>query len=147
MEFLELKSISERYLELVNPTTPEKLLRAGRVAGMREGSRVIDFGSGYGEALILWAATFGISGLGIDIRPAACERAQRKITAQGLEDRIEIVCADAAGYPVEPHTYDVASCMGATFIWRGGFSVTPGGRYAFRRRSRNLDLTMPVSTA
>jgi len=41
MEFLELKNISERYLEIANPTTPEKLLRAGRVAGMRDGGRVM----------------------------------------------------------------------------------------------------------
>ena len=77
MEFFELKNISERYLELVNPSTPEKIVLAGRVAGMGEGGRVIDFGSGYGEALILWAREFGISGLGIDIRPAACARARR----------------------------------------------------------------------
>jgi SAM-dependent methyltransferase len=121
MEFLELKNISERYLELVNPTTPEKLLRAGRVAGMRDGSRVIDFGSGYGEALALWASSLGIAGLGIDIRPAACERARMKIKAHGLEGQIEIVCANAAEHPVEPRAFDVASCVGATFIWSGGF--------------------------
>jgi len=53
MEFLELKNISERSLEIANPTAPEKLLRAGRVGEMREGGRVIDFGSGYGEALTI----------------------------------------------------------------------------------------------
>jgi SAM-dependent methyltransferase len=121
MEFLELKNISERYLELVNPTTPEKILVAGRIAGMREGGSVIDFGCGYGEALILWAREFGISGVGIDIRPAACERARKKITAEGLGDRIEVVCGRGAEFPLEAHSYDVASCIGATFVWKGGF--------------------------
>ncbi|KPL16105.1 MAG: hypothetical protein AMJ93_16075 [Anaerolineae bacterium SM23_84] len=137
MEFFELKNISERYLELVNPSTPEKIVLAGRVAGMGEGGRVIDFGSGYGEALILWAREFGISGLGIDIRPAACERARKKISAQGLGDRIEIVCGRGTEYLFEPHSYDVASCLGATFVWKGGFqeavramrrAITPRGR-------------------
>jgi SAM-dependent methyltransferase len=137
MEFLELKNISERYLELVNPSTPEKILVAGRVAGMRQGGRVIDFGCGYGEALVLWAREFGISGVGIDIRPAACERARRKITAQGLGDRLEIVCGPGAEYAFTAHSYDVASCLGATFIWRGGFqeavramrrAIMPSGR-------------------
>ncbi len=121
MEFFELKNISERYLELVNPITPEKILVAGRVAGMSEGGRVIDFGCGYGEALILWASEFGISGVGIDIRPAACERARDKIRAQGPSDRIDIVCGHGAEYLFEAHSYDVASCLGATFIWKGGF--------------------------
>jgi SAM-dependent methyltransferase len=137
MEFLELKNISERYLELVNPSTPEKVLIAGCVAGMRTGSRVIDFGSGYAEALILWAREFGTSGLGIDIRPAACERARNKIEAQGLGGQIEIACGNAAKYRFEPRSYDVASCLGATFIWKGGFqealremqrALTSGGR-------------------
>jgi SAM-dependent methyltransferase len=137
MEFLELKDISERHLELVNPTTPEKVLTAGRVAGMTEGGRVIDFGSGYAEALMLWSKAFGISGLGIDIRPAACERARNKVEAQGLGGKIEIVCGKAAEYRFDPHSYDVASCLGATFIWEGGFqealyemqrALAPGGR-------------------
>ncbi len=137
MEFLELKNISERYLDLVNPTTPEKILTAGRVAGMKKGCRVIDFGCGYAEPLILWAKEFGISGIGIDIRPAACERARAKIKSQGLESQIEIACGNAAEYSFEPRSYDFATCIGATFCWNGGFqeavremqrAIKPGGR-------------------
>jgi SAM-dependent methyltransferase len=104
---------------------------------MREGGRVIDFGSGYAEALVLWAKEFGISGLGIDIRPAACERARKKIQALGFGGQIEIVCGNAAKYRFEPQSYDVACCVGATFIWEGGFpdavgvmrrAITPAGR-------------------
>jgi SAM-dependent methyltransferase len=119
MKFLELKDISERYLELVNPTSPEKVLTVGRVLGLRPGSRVIDFGSGYGELLALWAQHFGISGLGIDVRAKACERAKAKMRERGLADRIEIVCGNAAEYAFEPHAFDVAACLGASFIWDG----------------------------
>jgi len=148
MESLELYDIAERYLELVNPTTPEKIVAVGRLASMREGQRVIDFGCGYGEPLSLWAQAYGISGLGIDIRPAACRRAQEKMAAQGLSQRIEIVCASAAQYPKELFHYDVAACIGATFIWPGGFrealgamqrALAPGGSLivgeAYWRRS------------
>ena len=121
MEYLELKNISERYLALVNPIAPEKILKAGRVAGMKKDGRIIDFGSGYGEPLILWAEAFGIAGLGIDIRPAACEKARSKIATQGLDDQLTIVCGHAAEYTFEPQSYDVATCIGATFIWKGGF--------------------------
>ncbi len=137
MEFLELKNISERYLELLNPTTPEKLLMAGQVAGMQKGSRVIDYGCGYAAELILWAKAFGISGVGIDIRPAACERARAKIKEEGLIGQLEIACGNASEYPVEPHSYDFAACIGATFCWPGDFqeavramrqAVKPDGR-------------------
>jgi len=121
MDFFDLVNISERYLELVNPTTPEKLLIAGRVAGMRKGSRVVDFGSGFGEGLSLWAKAFGITGLGIDIRPAACDRARAKMKAQGLAEQIAIACGKAAEYPLESQSWDIAACIGATFCWQGGF--------------------------
>lgn len=95
---LEMRNIAERYLELVNPTTPEKVIHIGRVAGMKEGARVIDFGCGYGEALILWAQAFGVFGIGIDIRPHACARATGKVHRANLNDRIQIVCGDAREY-------------------------------------------------
>ena len=119
MEFLNLKNISERYMELVNPTSPQKVLTIGQMAGLKEGSRVIDFGCGYGQVLALWAQQFGISGIGIDIREHACARARQKMAERGLADRIEIVCGNAAEYRFEKHAFDVAACIGATFIWDG----------------------------
>jgi len=119
MKFLELKDISERGMELLNPVSAEKVLKIGEIATGGKPSRVIDFGSGTGEVLALWAEHFGIRGVGIDLRPAACERARQKMAQRGLSDRIEIVCLDAAEYRFEPHAYDVAACIGATFIWDG----------------------------
>jgi ubiquinone/menaquinone biosynthesis C-methylase UbiE len=78
---------------------------------------VIDFGTGFAEPLILWAERFGISGVGIDVRSYACERAKKKIAVRGLSDRIEIVCGDAGKYVYPPHSFDLAACIGATFIW------------------------------
>ena len=45
MEFLDLKDISERYMELINPTSTEKIISIGRHAGLGAGQRVIDFGT------------------------------------------------------------------------------------------------------
>lgn len=136
MQFFDLVDISERYMELINPSTPEKILTIGRACGMRPGTRVIEFGAGYGEPLVLWAERYGISGVGVEVRPNACERARRKIADRGLGDRLEIVCQDGAAYRFEPGAYDVAACVGASFIW-GGFqpaiqamrpAARPGGR-------------------
>ena len=117
MKFLDLKDIAEQFMELANPTSPEKLTKAAQIAGMKAGDKIIDFGCGYAEPLVLWAERFGISGLGIDVRPKACERAVKKIANKGLSDRLSIECADAAGYIFTPQTYDLATCIGATFIW------------------------------
>jgi SAM-dependent methyltransferase len=125
MNFFELKDISECSMELINPSTPEKVLAVGAALGLAEGSRVIDFGCGFGEVLALWGAHFGISGVGIDIRSYACERARAKLAARGLSERISIVCASAADYSFERSTFDVAACIGATFIW-GGFRQAIG---------------------
>jgi len=117
MKFQDLKDISEQFMELVNPTSPEKIIKVGQIAGLKAGDKLIDFGCGFAEPLVLWAERFGISGVGIDIRPYACKRAEKKIAAKGLAERLKIVCGDAAGYKITPHSFDLAACIGATFIW------------------------------
>lgn len=120
MNFLELKDIAERDIELVNPTSPEKILLAGKFAGLGPGKSVLDFGCGYGEPLALWAREYGISGTGIDIRENACRRAREKVKRLGLSERIQIVQGKGADYRFEPHSVHLAACIGASFIW-GGF--------------------------
>ena len=138
MEFFELVNIAERYMELINPSTPDKILAVGRALGLRPDSRVVDFGCGFGEALALWGQQYGSRGVGVDIRPYACERARQKLAARGLADRIEIVCAAGAEYRFETGAFDAAACIGASFIW-GGYrpalqamkeAVHAGGRLA-----------------
>ncbi|UCD08762.1 MAG: methyltransferase domain-containing protein, partial [Dehalococcoidales bacterium] len=67
MEFFELMDISHKYLEILNPSSHEKILAVGDVLNLNANSRVIDFGCGKGELLTLWAEKFGISGTGVDI--------------------------------------------------------------------------------
>ena len=123
MNFFDLVNISEKYMELVNPMTPEKILKIGRYLDLKEGSRIIEFGCGYGEILLLWSQICKISAIGIDIREAVCERAKKKILKKGLSDNIEIVCTSGSEYEFEKGTFDVAANIGATFIW-GGFRNT-----------------------
>ncbi len=117
MNFFDLVNISEKSIEIINPSSERKILRAGEMAGMQNGRRVIDFGSGYASALVLWANAFGISGVGIDIREAACERARRKIALSNLTDRLEIVCGKGSEYKFESGSFHVAAAIGTSFIW------------------------------
>jgi cyclopropane fatty-acyl-phospholipid synthase-like methyltransferase len=136
MNFLELKDISERYIELINPFSTSKALEIGNVLDLNSSDRIIDFGCGNGEWLCLWGGTFGISGVGIELRKHACDRAKRKIQIKGLAERIEIICGDASEFPIPKNEFTIASCVGATFIW-GGYlpsictmksAIQPGGR-------------------
>jgi len=136
MEWYELYDLAERYLELINPTSTRKIIDAGKHIGFRPGDRIIDFGCGYAEPLVLWAEHFGIGGVGIDFRPRAVERARKKISDRGFSDRIEIVEGKGAEYEFEKNSFDVAVCLGASFIWNGfrptlkalKTAVKPGGK-------------------
>jgi len=110
-------------MELLNPSTTEKIIKLGQMLRLKEGSRIIDFGCGCAEPLALWAEKFGIVGTGIDISEDFCDRARKKLTARGLSDRIEIVCCGGADYVFEKDAFDAATCIGATFIF-GGYRET-----------------------
>lgn len=117
MDFFELKNISDRFIDLINPSSPEKMIKIGEILRLQPESQVIDFGCGFGEVLALWGEHFGISGVGIDIREYACQRARQRISKTNLDERIEIICANAAKYSIDQYASDVAICTGASFIW------------------------------
>src|SRR4030043_2142400 len=123
MEFLDIMSISHRYMEILNPSTSEKIIKLGRLLKLKKGNRVIDFGCGCAGPLTLWAEEFGITGVGIDISEDFCDRARKKLAARGLSDQIDIVCSPATDYVFEEGAFDAATCIGATFIW-GGYKKT-----------------------
>jgi ubiquinone/menaquinone biosynthesis C-methylase UbiE len=123
MEFFDLMSISHRYMETLDPTTPEKIIKLGKLLKLKKGSRVIDFGCGCAEPLTIWAEEFGITGIGIDISKDFCDRAREKLSKEGLSDQIKIVCAPAGDYAFEEGAFDAATCIGATFAF-GGFQQT-----------------------
>ena len=113
MDAERLTGIAQGRLEIMNPTTPDKVCAMGRLAGLGEGSRVIEFGSGNGTILALWEEAFGISGTGIELREEACLTA-REICGSG----INIICADASEFRAEEE-YDLAACIGSSHIWGG----------------------------
>lgn len=134
MDYFELVEISTRHLQLNSPAAPEKIWSIGHYLGLDKSKRVIDFGCGYGRVLELWGKDFGVSGLGIDIHAYMCQQATKRIAKAGLSEQIEVVCANPSEYEFPEQAYDVASCLGATFIW-GGFSKA----LTLMRRSIRMD--------
>ncbi|MCK5125372.1 MAG: class I SAM-dependent methyltransferase [candidate division Zixibacteria bacterium] len=119
MHWLEFYNIAERHQDLINPTSEEKITKLGEKMKMNDSTRIIDFGCGCGLPLILWAKQFGISGIGIEFRERSLNRAKELVAESRLENKIELVRADASKYKFEPGGFDIASCMGASFIWEG----------------------------
>lgn len=70
---------------------------------------VVELGSGPGEVAIEIARTLPAADIvGVDLAPAMIERAVERIRAEGLDDRVHFIHADAAALPVPDESYDAA---------------------------------------
>ncbi|WP_459933893.1 SAM-dependent methyltransferase [Fundidesulfovibrio butyratiphilus] len=118
MDIPRIFNIMESAHRIHNPFTPEKLAILGRALRLEPGARVLDLGSGSGEMLCTWARDYGISGVGIDMSQLFSKQAKLRADELGVADRVAFRHADAAGY-VADETFDVAACVGATWIGGG----------------------------
>jgi len=110
-------AVVEARHELQNPTSPEKIRLLGERLGLGPESHVLDLASGNGGPALLLAETFGCRLTCVERAPEFVATASERTAAAGLEDRIEIIEADAATY--ELGRYDAALCIGATFVYGG----------------------------
>jgi SAM-dependent methyltransferase len=102
---------------LQNPTSPDKIRELGERLDLGPDSHVLDIASGKGGPALLLAETFGCRLTCVERAPEFVAAARERTANAGLEDRIEIVEADAAGY--ELGRYDAALCLGASFAYGG----------------------------
>ena len=111
--------IVERDHALQNPTSAEKIRLLGERLRLGPESRVLDLACGRGGPGLLLAETFGCRVTGVELRRGFLDVARERARAAGLEDRVELVLGDAAEHRAPPESYDVAMCLGATFVWGG----------------------------
>jgi SAM-dependent methyltransferase len=111
--------IAEARHSILNPLVEPQLRLLGEVCGVGPGSRVLDLACGKGELLCRWAAWFGSGGVGVDLSTVFAAAARERAAELGVVDRVEIVEGDAAGYRAAPGAFDVACCIGATWIGEG----------------------------
>ncbi len=144
-------AITHRNHVFCNPMSSEKFDELVGLLPLERGGRVLDVACGKAEFLARIASRHGTSGLGIDIAPAEVEAARAKIVALDLEGEIAIVEGDGAAVTIEPHSFDLAMCIGATWVWQGYAgtidalkeAVVPGGLIAigepFKRHDPHPD--------
>ena len=89
-------SLSPRAFFQVNPVQAEKLYdKALEYAGIREGTPALDLYCGTGTIALCMAGR-GARVIGAEIVPEAVENAKQNALDNGLSDRCEFLCADAA---------------------------------------------------
>ncbi len=120
MDTWKFYDITHREHVICNPTSEEKLTRLVELLRLSADARVVDIACGKGEFLIRVAESYGVRGVGIDISPYFVADAERRLQARAPDARIRFVRMDGADFrPDEPHGLDLASCLGASWVFGG----------------------------
>ncbi len=121
---------------ICNPASEEKIDELVELLAVPEGGRVLDIACGKAEFLLRAVRRWKCGGVGVDLSPPFVEIARARVEQGGLQNSLEIVHANGSDYEAPPASFDVASCLGASWIW-GGLGGTldalsrwarPGGR-------------------
>jgi SAM-dependent methyltransferase len=115
MHPLEFHAIVARDLDVQNPMPPARLDELARACGVRDGTRVLDVGSGKGSLLRRWAGRFDIVGTGLEINPRFAADARERAEREGVGQRIAVITGPALEFAAAPQAYDVVACIGAPF--------------------------------
>jgi SAM-dependent methyltransferase len=111
--------VAERDHELQNPISADKLQELGERLRLGPGTRVLDVASGRGGPAVLLAGEFGCSIDGIEVAPEFHAVAVERAEAAGLGERVTFRLGDASQAELPAEGYDVAMCLGASFVWSG----------------------------
>jgi SAM-dependent methyltransferase len=102
-----------------NPTSAEKISLLGERLRLTPQSHVLDVACGKAGPASLLASEFGCRITGVERAPEFAAAARERVADAGLADRIEIVERDASQLRFDEERYDVAMCLGASFVWSG----------------------------
>lgn len=116
---LRFHEIAEASHRILNPFSTEKLLLVGDICAPAPGARLLDLACGKGELLAQWARRYEIIGVGVDISEVFVQAARERADELEVLDRLHFVIEDAAEYPQPFHTFDIVTCLGATWIGGG----------------------------
>ena len=116
---LPLHEIAEASHRILDPFTDAQLMEVGAAARVGRGTRVLDLACGKGEMLNRWAQEFGSRGVGVDISEVFVAAARSRAKKLGVADHVVIEHGDAQTFDPEPGAFDIASCVGATWVGNG----------------------------
>ena len=85
----------------------EATIELAKLAGLREGMKLLDVGSGIGGPARTLAADFGCIVTGIDLTDEYCQAAEMLTARAGLSDKVTIRHANALDMPFDDESFDV----------------------------------------
>ena len=110
-------AVAERDHEIQNPTSTEKIRLLGERLRLGHDSHVLDIACGKGGPALILAGEFGCRITGVERAAEFASVARERVADAGLADRVAIVERDATEFEIEPARYDLAMCLGASFVW------------------------------
>jgi len=114
--------ITHRNHVVMNPTSEDKINHLVNLLPLQR-ARVIDLGCGKGEFLLRLAQAYDVAGIGVDISPFCVADAKRNHQERASSANLSFIQADGATTNVDRQTFDMASCLGASWIF-GGYRGT-----------------------
>jgi SAM-dependent methyltransferase len=124
MDIWKFFDITHRHHFICNPTSQEKLDGLVGLLQLPSGAPVVDIASGKGEFLARLAETYGVSGFGVDISPHFIRDARARLKARVPQSEVVFREMDGAAFvPDRPHSFALASCLGASWVF-GGHGAT-----------------------
>lgn len=116
---LDWYEIVEAEHEIQNPLRAATVRALGEQLELGPESRLLDVACGTcGPALVL-AQAFGCRLVCVDKSAAFLATARVRIAGAGLEERIDVVLADASEVVERHRAFDAALCLGASFVFGG----------------------------
>lgn len=117
---MKFYDITHRGHLICNPTSVDKLSHLVGLLRLPAGAQVVDIACGKGEFLIRLVKAYGVRGTGIDISPFQLADARSRLEARAPRAGVFFDQMNGADYkPDEPHSMDLASCIGASWIFGG----------------------------
>lgn len=101
------------------PLSAEKASRLIEQLHLDQTSHVVDIGCGEGELLIHVAERYGITGVGIDLRPDLITLAKQQAATRLPDNLLFFLCQDAQHFDWSTHRTNLIICIGSEFIFGG----------------------------
>jgi SAM-dependent methyltransferase len=138
----------------LNPTSPARLDELIGLLDLPSAARVLDIGCGTGELLVRMAEAHGadrsdgtgtsevsgsgagFSGIGVDTSPWFLGRARESVARRVPGAAIELLEMDGVAFAPEADSFDLACCLGASWVFGGhrgtlkalSVAARPGGQ-------------------
>jgi SAM-dependent methyltransferase len=111
--------ITHRDHVFCNPLSSAKFDELIDVLRLAPRARVLDVACGKAELLIRLVERYSVSAVGVDISPFCIRDARAKAAARVSRAEISFIEMDGAHYKAGEEPFDLAMCVGASWIWHG----------------------------